>query len=230
MGILSWFEKEKSNDDFPVAEVFEDHVSKPPDLMKSEPPKQLPEPGYDPSVEVTFDDIAKQFDLYRTQALDSQNQITSSLAKLQQTLAENANLTTLVQQLRHQNQNLHSTIKGQGNEISNLHHMNKQLKGAPKPQSSQVPGLNGSGHKSYANLLAEHEKLQNYTLFINERMQVMQFELELMKCTRASESNEISRRPTDSYQMQLTPQPFVVVLVDGDAYAVSNLLGNLHCG
>lgn len=227
MNIFSWFGKPTSEDDFPAADVFEDSSSKPAVRVEPKPTEDTPEPDRRPGFDVTFDDIVQQFDLYRTQALTSQDQIAASLSKLQQTLAENANLTTLVQQLRYENQTLQGTVKGQGKEISDLHRRNKQFRSVPKAQTGQVPGVNGSGHKLYANLLAEHEKLQAYTLFINEKAQDMQLELELLKCTRASDNTRTRESPIYIDEMQLTPQPFVIVLIDGDAYPVSILLAVL---
>ena len=221
MGMLSWLGKEKHDDESSATEGFEE---KPPLPARPGRPKDILEPDHHQTSDVSFDDIVEQFNLYSTQALTSQDQITTSLTKLQQTLAENTNLTTLVQQLRYQNQKLQGTIRGQGKHISDLERLNKQRKNVPKPESGQVPGLNGSGHKLYANLLAEHEKLQAYTLFISEKAQNMQFELELLKCTAAYEDTSSGMGGDYVGEMQLTPQPFVVVLIDGDAYAVSILL------
>ena len=228
MGILSWLLKEKHDDDFPTADVLEEHVSKPPLPDRPEPQRDEREPDRSQTHELNFDDIAQRFDIYCTQDRASQDQIAASLAKLQQSLAENANLTSLVQQLRNQVQKLHGTIMGQRNELSNLQHVNKQLKAKPKSHSGQIQGVDGTGHKLYANLLAEYEKLQAYTLFINEKARDMQFELELLKCAGASDNTQARGNCHYVDEMQLTPQPFVVVLIDGDAYAVGILLALLE--
>ena len=157
--------------------------------------------------DLTFDDVANQFEDYRIGALSYEQNLQDSESQLRKAQAEISKLQKTVQQLRSENGGLRNTI-------------NKQ-KADQKNQQAQLAGLNGlvqSLKKKNASILTEHSQLQTHIHETQDRSQDLLLELELLKCTAPSRDLQDS-----TASMQLTPQSFVAVLIDGDAYNVGVL-------
>ena len=223
MGILSWLVMGKSTKKSPVPNGFKENRSSP-----SSPVQLEFDPPHGSLPQLTFDDIADQLDLHRATAFESQAKLEVTNNKLQSSITEIARLKKANQGLRSENGSLQSKVKRQSADLTKLQR-NPKAKELRHVQVDQIVTLNALVQKldkRYANTVAEYEKLQAYTLYINEKAQDMQLELEFLKCTSPCENDQTRSEPTND--MQLTPQPFVVVLIDGDAYAVRNVFNAFY--
>ena len=222
MGLTSWLWPAQAHDaprDYPLGDVFNRYSSSPgssPSTQKYQE-RKAPDPVPNPNGISTFDEIATQFERYRKEARSFKD-------RLQKLSDENKRLSQINHELRNHNGKLQNGAKKQKTEIERLSKLSQTKQASSQNQAGQNAVLNGIVQKQenrIAHLAAQNDVLQKDTLLRNDKFQIMQFELELLKCTAHRSSLEQIEAPDNV--MHMTPQPFVVVLIDGDAYSVSGL-------
>lgn len=164
--------------------------------------------------QLTFTDIAEQLEAYCEKAHSEAQKHHDAVEDLTKAQAQTACLESLVQQLRSENQSLRATINHQKTELSNFHNARTA---SQKTYRTQISSLNSTvQHLNSRNVsvINEHNLLQARAASLDQRVHDLQFDLELLRGTQHSP------KPKADATMHLTPQPFVAVLVDGDAYAV----------
>ena len=228
MRLLSWFksnniDEEPYEDGLSSSDVFEDSESAESPSPDPSPPTFTYNPKTDHTAAVTFDNIADQFVLLQTKVADLEAELADTIAKLGESKADNHELTQTCRQLRSHNESHEATAMTQRNVVLNLDVSNKSLKRQQRFQSTKITELTSRIRTSdgeCAALQYENRKLQTHILHVNEKAQDLTLDLELLKCTADPAEMEARAEKLDFRQSQLTPQPFVAVLVDGDAYSV----------
>jgi myosin heavy subunit len=225
-------------DELPEGDVFDKFSPDPKVIENPAPADQAIEldPIPNGSPIFSFDKIAYQLELCLEETSDLDTKLKASDAKIKQIEIENGKLIKLNHELRArvgileasaQNQRKHAsalegTVQRQRAEINNLHQATKSKK-TQKNQVDQINGLQSLVHRQqqeHTATIIRYETLQGYAHKISEKAENLQLDLELLRCTTGGPQKAISTEASVG-MMHLTPQPFVAVLIDGDAYAVS---------
>lgn len=195
MGLVSWLKMIAEDDklDFPTPDVFEE------DQPLSQP--ATPENGC--SLDLSPDDIADQLELYCRKVDDNAAKVTQLLEILRKRDTEIMQLKTSLLKLQEGNAGILRLNKAHQVEITQLRDSQLSLQ-----QRLQV-------HAQTNTALQKHnDHLETVLSENSQKMQDMQLDIECLKCTKPT------TRPAEATSL-INPQPFVAVLVDGDAYSVS---------
>lgn len=219
MAILSWLRSGHQRgllDEMPCPDAFGDQPKTEPKIKPQPEPLQIQaEPIGDATEELTFSEIAEQLELYCEKAHAETQRHQDAVENFTKTQAEKKRLEQVIQQLRSENENLRTTINQQRTELSRLQQSNtfpqKTYKAQISSLNSQVQLLKTRN----AGVLNEFNQLQTNASKMRQRLHDLQFDVEFLRC------QQDGWKPREKgVEMQLTPQSFVAVLVDGDAYGV----------
>lgn len=196
MGLISWLKMiaDDNTFDFPS-----------PDVFAEEQTISLTVPDDECFLDLSPDDLAEQLELYCHKANENQAKLMQCLETLQKRDAEILQLKTTLGNLQPANTAVLKRNKVLQTETS-------QLRGSLLAIQQR---LQGTAQLSNARQ-KENDHLQTLVHDQSQKLQNMQLDLECLKCTKPA------IRPGESTSL-INPQPFVAVLVDGDAYGVSRI-------
>lgn len=179
--------------------------------------QQIPGPGASSLHEYNFNDLADKFD-------ELQKQLHKANAQLSQYQTE---IQSLDRVLALKTQGLASHEKALRRSTKDIERLNSDLKRERRQFSesqsrlkAQLTTALATGNGLQAKLQEELKVRSELFNDLEARYVDAQFDLEYLKCVAEPSGALLAPRGLDR-NVSLPPQPFVVVLVDGDAYDVS---------
>lgn len=188
-------------------------------------------PSFDEIV-TRFQNVQHELDEARNQAQQARHQAQQATSELRRTQAQLSTARThennqraqlrqlegVIQNLKREKRDCNSRTQVQAAQISNLQKKLKVQASLNAGAKSSVAGV----QQDNALLIQENEALRAKYRSVEKQHQEALFELEWLKC--------VEGRAPDPTKLPLKPQPFLVALVDGDAYGWTSSLFQNEAG
>lgn len=156
---------------------------------------------------LTFDDIASQLVYYKVQYEAAVKTLEETHSELAARRREVDSLQKSIHRERAENGSLLKQVQAAKQNKRDVQKELLVLRSTIERQNVQLSQLRRS-----------YDSLTEHSLKLGEKAEDAQLELEFLKCISSSTKED---KKSPEAVMPLIPQPFVVVLVDGDAYSVS---------
>lgn len=176
----------------------------------------------------TYDDVVQGFEANQKEL----HQLRQQLAAMQADLtAEKVRTSSFEQTIANQRASLRgletkaNKLTGENKSLRVVHATNQKLLLQVRELQRSAAGAHADRKKimaeqvRYQRLQQDRDQLRQQCILHQQCMKEMQLDLEYLKCTEPAR---------DVVKRTVTPLPFVVVLVDGDAYSVSECKLSLH--